>query len=645
MSFSSVTCGDLSTAVLLAFADGDLGLFLAWKIRRHLRRCWACRTRLKDLNETMHTAQEELGLVKEFDSRDSETAKWNFWQAVQRHSLPVGSSRFRTPRFVFAISALAGSMALLVIFLKHPTQSDKATPLATLAVLQRVERQAAQTDGYRQEFKITFSGRNNSEETRTWHLIAAPRRQLLKSVVDDSSGKIEQAAYRVNPATVSLYSRATGFRQSVPIKPEKRLSLADAIERSFGGHMTLEAALLAWVENQSWHAVSLAREMAEFQSDRGAALAITRNMQGCRIVASGFVHQVRIYMTLETSSEATSPRLMEVAWSESGNARLVRISRVESVTYRGGLLRAADFRPDPSLLGQKLRARQPALTITEPAISPNRLAMAEVDVLHTLHAIGLCEGGLQVLLTSRGVQVAGVVSDEATRQQLRELFESLPERGLIQLAIESSAAVPVLSGHTSKAQSALAESPAPAEAWLRQQLQGRKITERDLFDVMNTIVSAAQKLSAEAAAVRALASRFPASRETLLPLDARQTLLQMVNDHAAVALGSIHKLQQTFSTLGVPPPDAGPTQPGTFGWQEGALGFQHQAGVIAAQMLDLFSSHSGAPSVTQSDLIGQVAQAQTAIRGGLICWRQLDAGLDTEMNRDRAQMRVGFASK
>lgn len=79
MRFLSLNCGDLSHERILAWTEGECGALWSWRIRRHLSRCWACRTRVARFENAVASVQEELGSASLLDRRDVEIARWQFW--------------------------------------------------------------------------------------------------------------------------------------------------------------------------------------------------------------------------------------------------------------------------------------------------------------------------------------------------------------------------------------------------------------------------------------------------------------------------------------------------------------------------------------------------------------------------------------
>jgi hypothetical protein len=119
------------------------------------------------------------------------------------------------------------------------------------------------------------------------------------------------------------------------------------------------------------------------------------------------VGSARVSMILESQSDASAPRLLEIVWREASNVRFVRVSCRQDIL--DSAISAAAFRPETLLPTHRDRvAAKPQLAERRPKpLNPALLEATQVDALAVLHNLGLCmQGDLQVQPTNQSESTA-----------------------------------------------------------------------------------------------------------------------------------------------------------------------------------------------------------------------------------------------
>ncbi len=611
MRLGSLNCGNLQNDVLLAWLDGEGSLWLKWQIRQHLQRCWSCRNRVHALNEAIRATQQSFASLSAPTREEIEIARWRFWQTVQAHSLSPKLPSAAPPwAFLYALAVACSVMAALFLLARAPSATP-ASAVQTLAAIEHAETARMESVAYREVLEFSITSGNGPEIERKWQLWAVPQKGLYKGVWTDASGQIERALFLSDHGPYR-YSKTKGLDAGPLPHASTHETLAHAMSAACESQADLQTAIANWVERQLWRPVSLAREMAAFQSETGASLIIRRSGQTVRIEAHATAGQAHISMILQTSPSPGSSPLLEITWRKAALMRSVRISCRQDVLAVP--LPAFDFRPESVLTAYRdhLAPRRQILARPKRPLNSVLLKIAQVNAWEVLHKLGLCtQGMVQVDGRNNEIQVKGIIEDADLRQKLNALFAALPDREFIRLHIQNPAQIQhphLLFNPLPNA--AVSSQPAPIEGWLKQNPAYRpKMTEHQLFDLMNQLVSAAELLSTQSAAMRALAIQFPATEEKLLPESSREQLLNMETDHSSAANAALQQIQRSLSPFVPPRPlaesdaqkDSG-TEPA---WQSRAINFHAQASAIARQVLELFSSHS-----SSNQAIGQGIQAQ-----------------------------------
>jgi hypothetical protein len=231
--------------------------------------------------------------------------------------------------------------------------------------------------------------------------------------------------------------------------------------------------------------------------------------------------------------------------------------------------------------------------ILREAVDSRDLDIVEVEVWSLLHRARLClGGGIHLRRTAERVEVSGLLPTEDRKNQLLALLLGVGRQDLLRVDLRNVAEVPPAGG-TPVEHRGTVPSEAPAEAWLRAHMRvGDAATQREMFDVMNAIVTNAGGLMAESWALRRLAERYPVEAERDLPETARIELRVIAEDHAMAADSSIAAIAELLRPLGISLPPRRPSMSGAGDWQSAALALQGRAAQDAGVLLSLFTAGS-----------------------------------------------------
>lgn len=611
---------------LLAWLDGEAGVWLRWRVERHMRRCWSCRKRAAELEETIQALRRE-GEAETPESRlEVSRAKWRFLEAARAYEESAGAPAEHRDWRGWWLSAAAAAV-LVVGFFAWPGRRPE--PVAGPAAPGRTQLEAAGAKenarfekAVREDrFEVEFAAgpRRVSRELQVW---SAPAEGLYASRWAEGK-QTEFALYAAKSEPEYEYTREGGLRTASLRGEQDGAPLYVTVGASGEDLATLEAGFRTWIRSQVWRPVSLARELGEFESREHASLRLRQD--GARASweseAEWQGERVKLHLELDERQEPVLMRIergrLSVTVRRTGRREFVNVSAAGTV-----------FRPEPGGVAVPparvwVPTAEKVPLMEAPRLLPGRdeLDLAELQAWDVLHRARLClTGELEVKREAGAVAVAGVMLGEDRRLQLQALMEAAPMRQWIRLEMAER---PAANGRAAASTGRQARRAPAGEPWLRKQLRvGSSATERELFDVMNVVVRAAEDLSVNGFALRHLAERFPADREARMSEDERRLLRRIAEDHAIAAETQALVLGRVLTASDEPAKAAEPAgQP----WQATALELQRAAARTAAEVLSLFEESAGGDE--------KALEARMAgVRNGL-------AGLKWKLNEERAQLR------
>jgi len=571
------------TPQLLAWLDGELNPLQSWRMQRHVRRCWPCRSKVTSLEEAICVAGKTLTEPPESRPGDIGRAKWRFREAAAAFEMAgtpaakISSPSGLRPTRQICLSTAAAAAALLFTFWlstrPHPALAPRTTSLSAQEQLSRIIRAEVpqSTAGVREEtFNISLQVAGKPAMHRNWQHWSAPRLDLYASRWQDAEGRLRNAVYASRRSGSSLYSAEHGL-QPVSLRPEARDTLLSPARLDADRDLQLmESYVLGWIQRQVWEPVSLAREVAEFCSLNGSSLRVSRPDGNLRWEAEAHSQGRTIQVILE-APEGGAPRLLEVRWRSPRGVSTLHVDRVQTRDGIAASVAEPYLHPvigSSRLITPELHPADP----TKPSVA--RIAAAELQVVLALHQARLCRtDAIQINAGDDGVRVAALFLSAAQRGQLSSIVKEVPDAELIQLQFDvplNRPNSPPLPDSRSAVPAAGADHRAAGEAWLRKHLDvGGRTSEREMFDLMNVLVREAEEMSAASWALRSLAERFPVSREMLLDGVSRTQLHRLAAEHSADLARSVATASALLTSLEVRlPEDAAKTPVRTGSWQE-----------------------------------------------------------------------------
>jgi hypothetical protein len=281
-------------------------------------------------------------------------------------------------------------------------------------------------------------------------------------------------------------------------------------------------------------------------------------------------------------------------------------------------------RPAASLPSLQLPGeRAPALPLGP---ADEDLLATEIQALAALHRSRFClHADIAVRRVGSMVEITGVVQSKDQRDRITGVLEGIGPAGIMRVRLDDptggAAAISTAGNAQSGAGPAGKRTTPLAVAWLRESLGvGSRLTEREMFSLMSSVVLESESVSSEAWAIRHLAEQFPLGRTRRLSPELSDQLLQMVDDHAIVLANSLLMLQgRLHPLLGKQPAQSGnawapwPDEP----WQGKVLALQQRAEGVVSQLLESFSADAGAGSLADSGAMRDLSALLSLLDGKL----------------------------
>lgn len=577
---------------LLAHLDGELGLLMAVAVRLHLETCWRCRARRGDLERQ---AQWIARILKPESppSEEAERAKQAFFKWEARSGI-VFESDARPERSVpWPRLGAAFAGVLLVCLIAFPFRSRRADPQPIPSqVLMLARRSEAGIAGAQAVVHQSFQLRLRrlrpefQEVSRKLEIYADASAGRFAGRVEDATGVLRQAVWRSGEH--SGYRYEGGRLEPLRVADlNPRLALTDLSS----DRLDLDSAerkFLAWLCGRSWEPVLLADHLAEFVSQEGATLLLTRESseQGgpaLRLSAKRQQNGVTVRLTLSLDARTYRTQAETVSFEKGGETLEIRISAERREVLPGEHVSAAIFRPNLPLSQRETVRRTPTVP-REIRFSPPRLPespdLLEMKALAALHGARACLGEpLSVSREAGGrIRVSGLVERAERRAEilayLSEVGSAEPLdvqiRTLSEALRDAGGAAPTEVAATGTAAAGIrlkrADSPLndPLRGYFRRLHPGEdaRTVSRRVAQLSNEAVTAAASALSEAWALRRLAERFPETEIDRLPAEAKALLDRMIHDHAVAIKAQLSRervlLEGPLAALGapVPPVDA-----------------------------------------------------------------------------------------
>ena len=469
--------GHPSDAELLAYLDGESGLFDRLRVRRHAGRCRFCRGRMAEIQ----TAVALVGAALAADSEQAGAtaaarARWKFRESISGQMRPPRRAGRRGLRVGLAVATAAAAAVLGIVVGPHRRSEPFIQPASTSAapsLLAEVERLAAAEAFTRSAvtetaFRIEFESRPGlSREVRFVH---APSSGLHSARLLAPGGQLRLAVFAEKDGPDSIYS-PSGWRDAQLTPGEDAEPLYAALSKP--GEPDLQ--IFAWLKKQVWTPFSLAHEVALFCSQTGAELRVIRQPGATLWLAAQESNGSRIELTL-WSGEDSRPELLRIAWLSPAHRSVCEVKRLvargyASVAEAPHWIRAASVRPKPAAPSMPVHA---VPLESPPPPSPAQLAAAELAVHAALHRSGLCRSDNLSIAATRGlVRVSGAFYDAGRLELVRSVLEQAGAGRFLTLDLQLVS--PSGSAETKAGEPAAAPqgtNRALAEEWLRARTPG-----------------------------------------------------------------------------------------------------------------------------------------------------------------------------
>lgn len=239
-----------------------------------------------------------------------------------------------------------------------------------------------------------------------------------------------------------------------------------------------------------------------------------------------------------------------------------------------------------------------------PGPTEEDLVTAEIQALAALHRSRFClTSGIEVRRAGSVVEIKGTVLSGDQRDRIAGILNSVSHGDLLRILLTQPAEAP--DGPPSPGEVRpqpdpdAAAAPPPLVAWLRRNLGvGSRRTERDMFNLMNSMALESERASSESWALRHLADQFPLSRTRQWKPELQDQLLQMVDDHAIALANDLQRLESRLTTqIGVPPSPNGtlPSPRDYEHWQDRVLALHTMVEDVVRPLLASMSTGSGTP--------------------------------------------------
>ncbi len=394
-----------------------------------------------------------------------------------------------------------------------------------------------------------------------------------------------------------------------------------------------KAALLAWSEGEipwwrAWSAWRIGRHVSSCWQCRGeisemeaiicaVSLDIQDLPEPTRVdIARAWWRLREATRQLEATPAPKRLRLLRPGWA-LGAAVLVAtvgLAFVTTSTWQLLFPPPASEKPRPTAPRAPIAARMPARDFAPPpgmvpltglpAPLPSgpgndELIATEIQAVAALHRSRFClNAGITVRRAGSGLEVTGMVQSADERDRITGILAGIGAPGVVRIHLTEPSSI--LEG-ISATPTTQAEPPAPKPGtppighWLGENLGNRgRLNEREIFNLMNSLVLESEQVSSEAWAIRHLAGQFPEPLTRRIGPELAEQLHQMVDDHSIALANGLQRLRSRLDQMSGAPASqaAGPARPDE-AWQTRVLALQRQVEEVVRQLLLAFSAEAG----------------------------------------------------
>jgi hypothetical protein len=393
---------------LLAHLDGELSVFSSRWVRRHLRSCWRCRTRLSACE------QEIQKLTVAVDEWPLPSPEW-YREAAQRLNrrireydagfAPSPAQHIR--RFAVPVSAAAAVLLCLSgWFLWNRAHPARLRPVEVIAQVSSVER-TLYVQPVEQTFSVEIAQIRPARKTVNAKLQIWSDRDSgrFASRLSAPGGALKHALWRPASDTEFVYRPAV-TAEVLKRRPHREETMPLESLADYGlDPGELEGAFLHWLESRSWNPISFASDISRWAAGDGS-LATAERIRGkdgtpmIRITAQRRSQKMVAVLTVEVDSNSYWPRLQAIRFETPECAIEFRLAATSIQPIRRTEMAASVFRPEPNA-AREIHTVKPIVPQHEVPADPSTnerpadvLAIDPhaVEARFVLHKAGACLG-------------------------------------------------------------------------------------------------------------------------------------------------------------------------------------------------------------------------------------------------------------
>jgi hypothetical protein len=393
---------------LLAHLDGELATFTNFRVRRHLRTCWRCRTRLAACESEVHKVTVSLDEWTFPAQQWTAEAKQRLNRRMQTYESGYTESGFgRVRRFVFPVAATAAVLIGIVGWLRWAGKTpQQLRPSEVIARISRAE-QAIYVQPVHQTFSVEIAAVRPVRQSVKAKLQVWSDRETgrFASRFIEEGGALQHAIWRPSSGEEFVYRPAVSSKIQKQSPHREEAVALEALAEYGLAPAELEAAFLRWLERRSWNPISFASDMSTWTSEDGSTAAAQR-MRGAdgkpvlRITAQRKSHRMVAVVTMEVDSENYWPRLQTIRFETSESAVEFRLAATSIQPIRQAEMNADLFRPAPEAAAElhspRLAAPQPEAPAQPASLPPSEnpvpIDPRAIEAQFVLHQAGACLG-------------------------------------------------------------------------------------------------------------------------------------------------------------------------------------------------------------------------------------------------------------
>jgi hypothetical protein len=392
---------------LLACLDGGLSALGERRVRRHLKACWRCRTRLGAYEKEIHRLTTEVDEWAFPEPEWTREARQRLDQRLKQFESSFSEPRSRSYGVWAMRGALAAAALILCIgagFLWMRNSRARLRPAEVIAHATTVERALYQQPVH-QTFSVKIAQIRPVPKAVTTQLeIWCDRGSgRFAARLSESGGSIKHALWRPSADAEFLY-RPAQSQSLVRQSPHQAQSVSLVSLADYGLEPEqLESGFMRWLESRSWSAISFASDISVWSAEDGTTVRAERvpgdgGSPAVRLTAQRKSRRMVAILTLDVDSNSYWPRIQTLRFETPERAVEFRLAATSIRPVRPAEVASSVYPPD-------LRAgidRQVAIPQREgvPAFpvqpAPNNSdagpVSPEVEAHYALHKAGACLG-------------------------------------------------------------------------------------------------------------------------------------------------------------------------------------------------------------------------------------------------------------